>query len=158
VSDSSAAIENATHQWVEGWCTRNSQALISLWNRDDQEAIYRPAERVDPLIGCEAVSEYVQNVCETFSLVRHRIERPVYRRLSSDVGMAFYSLDWAFSDNRGPIGGSCRVTALWRLTDTDWRLFHYAEAPLAPLLELQEFYERIASEGLGAIPKREGPT
>lgn len=158
MSEDTNEIESATRAWIEGWCTRNSLALISLWEGGDEEAIYRPAERVEPLIGCDAVSKYIHNVCSTFDVVRHRIDQPVYKRLSAEIGLAFYSLEWMFSDNRGPIGGSCRVTALWRLTDEDWRLFHYAEAPLAPLLELQQFYEHVASEGLDSIPKRDGAT
>jgi hypothetical protein len=35
-----------------------------------------------------------------------------------------------------------------------WRVFHYAEAPLAPLLELQAFYEAIAADGLDNMPTR----
>lgn len=147
-------IEHATQAWIRGWCARDHKTLLALWDIADDQAVYRPAERVEPLIGNEPVTTYVSAICTTFNPVQHRAIEPVYRRLSDKTGLAFYTLNWMFSDQRGPIGGTCRVTALWRQTGDAWRLFHYAEAPLAPLLELQEFYEDVAAEGLDAIPTR----
>ncbi|NKB44580.1 MAG: hypothetical protein GKS03_09920 [Alphaproteobacteria bacterium] len=158
MSDDTRSIEAAVAGWAAAWSDPNLKNILNFWDRSDDQATYRPAERTDPLIGFEAVSEYVNTVCTLFDQVRHRIEDPVYRRLSEDTGMAFYTLAWMFADNRGPIGGTCRVTAVWRQHENRWRLFHYAEAPLAPLLELQTFYQEVASEGLDAIPIRAQPS
>lgn len=146
--------ELATTAWTQGWCARDHEALLALWHRDDTEAVYLPAERTDPLTGNREISEYLQTACTSFKLIRHEAVDPIFRRLSSDVGSVFYTLNWMFADRKGPIGGTCRVTALWRQTDEAWHLFHYAEAPLAPLLELQEFYEAVAADGLDKIPPR----
>lgn len=147
-------LQDATTAWVESWCANNADAILSLWDGTDAQAIYRPAERVEPLIGSSAVAQYVQSVCTMFKPIQHRAVNPVYRRLSENVGSVFYTLNWMFTNKSGPMGGTCRVTALWRKVDEDWRMFHYAEAPLAPLLDLQSFYEDVAEEGLNAIPKR----
>ena len=157
MSDDTAPIDAAVTAWVTAWSDLDSDSILSLWDDDDDLATYLPAESVDPLVGSGDVRDYVNSVCTHFDQVRHRSESPVYRRLSEDIGLAFYTLAWMFTDNRGPIGGTCRVTAVWRRHGEAWRLFHYAEAPLAPLLELQTFYESVASEGLDAIPARAQP-
>ncbi|MDG2242404.1 MAG: nuclear transport factor 2 family protein [Rhodospirillaceae bacterium] len=156
MSGDTTPIETAVTAWTEAWSGRNCAGVLSLWDDSDNQATYLPAERIEPLIGTVAVTDYVTTVCRLFGDIRHRAESPVYRRLTEDTGMAFYSLVWMLSDNRGPIGSTCRVTALWRKRNDEWRLFHYAEAPLAPLLELRDFYEAVAAEGLGAIPPRAG--
>lgn len=154
MTDDTAPLQNATGAWIEGWCATSANALLSLWDNTDEKAIYRAAERVEPFIGGNAVTHYVQSVCTMFKPIQHRVEDPTYRRLSEDIGSVFYTLNWMFTDKNGPMGGTCRVTALWRKVDEDWRIFHYAEAPLAPLLELQAFYEEVAADGLDAIPSR----
>jgi ketosteroid isomerase-like protein len=156
VSGDTSPVEAAVTAWTGAWSERKSARVLNLWDDVDDQATYLPAERIEPLIGISAVTDYVKTVCYLFGDIRHRPESPIYRRLSEDTGMAFYSLAWMFSDNRGPIGGTCRVTALWRRRNDEWRLFHYAEAPLAPLLELRDFYEAVAAEGLDAIRPRAG--
>lgn len=154
MTEDATSLQNATKTWIKSWCAHNADALLSLWDGADQQAIYRPAERVDPLIGSNAVAQYVRSACTMFKPIQHRAVNPVYRQLSENIGSVFYTLNWMFTDKSGPIGGTCRVTALWRRVDENWRIFHYAEAPLAPLLELQGFYEEIAQDGLEAIPIR----
>lgn len=147
-------IKDSVENWETAWSTRNAEAILGLWDRNDINASYLPAERLEPLIGTEAVTDYVTATCSAFDEIQHRVEGPIFRRLSENIGLAFYALAWMFRDHRGPIGGSCRVTSVWRQDQGAWRLFHYAEAPLAPLLELQGFYESVAAQGLNAIPVR----
>jgi ketosteroid isomerase-like protein len=157
VTKGSGPIEALLSKWSWAWSNRDPQAILSLWDNSDVEATYLPAERHDPLIGLTAVSDYVNSMCAVHDQVQHRIKSPICRLLSNKTGLAFYSLDWMVRDKRGPIGGTYRVTAVWHKSNGRWRLFHYAEAPLAPLLELQSFYESVAAEGLKAIPARTQP-
>ena len=101
-------------------------------------------------MGVGSVEKYIDALCGMFGEVRHRPGKVIVKRLSEDIGLAFYVLDWAVADARGPIGGQCRVTAVWKKQDERWTLTHYAEAPLAPLVELKEFYQHVAAEGLPA--------
>lgn len=151
-------IEALLSEWAQAWSNRDSDAILSLWDGNDTEATYMPAERLNPLIGLAAITDYVNSVCTTFDQVQHRVENPICKLLSEKIGLAFYNLAWMFQDGRGPIGGTCRVTSVWRKNGVNWRLFHYAEAPLAPLLELQSFYESVAAQGLDAIPTRAQPS
>ena len=154
MTQDTAPIDDAIAAWTAAWCTRDTDAILTLWDNQDSDATYLPAERTEPLIGGAAVKHYIETVCTLFNPVRQRAENTVSRRLSNDTGLAFYALAWMFTDHRGPIGGTCRVTALWRRKGETLRLFHYAEAPLAPLLELQDFYEKVGADGLDAIPRR----
>lgn len=143
-------IEEAVRCWIEAWSNRDKDGVLSVWDDQDSEATYLPAEREDALIGVAAVEHYVTALCDQFSTIHHRPNSIIIKRLADDVALVFYVLDWAVSDDRGPIGGRCRVTAVWRNRDADWKLTHYAESPLAPLVELKEFYQHVAAQGLPA--------
>ena len=144
----SKSVEEAVRSWTAAWSSRNKLAVLSLWDDKDPDASYLPAEREETLVGAEAVEGYVNALCDLFSTIRHRPDSLIVKQLEDDLGLAFYVLDWAVADSRGPIGGRCRVTAIWRKQDGDWKLTHYAEAPLAPLVELKEFYQHVAAQGL----------
>ncbi len=141
-------IEDAVQNWTGAWCNRDASAIMALWDHNDPSSAYLPAEREAPLIGHEAVAGYVRSLCQTFETVRHRPETTITKRLGDDVGLSFYVLDWAVADTRGPIGGRCRVTGLWQKRKDGWKLTQYSEAPLAPLIELRDFYQRVAADGL----------
>jgi len=154
VNSEAATLESAVDAWTAAWSHRDTKTIVSLWDEQDAQSSYLPAERHDPLIGSAAVTNYVKTTCTLYNTVRHRAEGVLTRRLSPSLGLAFYELSWMLADDRGPIGGTCRVTAIWRNREDQWHLFHYAEAPLAPLLELQAYYESVAADGLDAIPQR----
>ncbi len=147
-------VREAVDAWTAAWSVRDPDALMSLWDTDDAEASYLAAENDAPLTSADAVRSYMRMMCDVFSDIRHRAEGVITREITADLGMAFYSVAWMVRDRRGPIGGTCRVTSVWRRHGEVWRCCHYAEAPLAPLLELQRYYEAIADDGLDAIPVR----
>ncbi len=154
MNSEAATIESALDAWTAAWSNRDTKTIVSLWDQQDAQSSYLPAERHDPLIGGIAVTAYVRTTCTLFSTVQHWAEGILTRRLSPSIGLSFYQLNWMCADDRGPIGGTCRVTAIWRNREDLWHLFYYAEAPLAPLLELQAYYESVAADGLDAIPQR----
>lgn len=158
MSSEAIELQAVTQKWVESWSTRDARALLTLWDLDDDRAIYQPSERVEQFVGSNAVSRYIQNRCGAFRDIRYQPETPLYRQLTENIGSVFYTLKWMVMDESGPLGGTCRTTSLWRRTDQGWKIFHYAEAPVAPLLELQAFYEEVAADGLEAIPTRMKPS
>lgn len=147
-------VRESVEAWTAAWSARDPRALMSLWDVDSADASYLPAEKATPLRDSAEIEAYIQTTCGLFSEVRHRAENVITRQLTEDSGLAFYSLAWMFTDHHGPIGGSCRVTSVWCKRGEGWLCNHYAEAPLAPLLELQHFYESVADDGLDAIPVR----
>jgi hypothetical protein len=128
---------------------------LALWDKADQQSWYLPADSVDAHIGT-AIIGVIQRRCIRLRAAVYEPQNIQVRSLSPDVGSAFFELNWMRSyDGKAPMGGRVRVTMVMRLVDEVWRVFHYAEAPLAPLLELQAFYERVAAQGLDAIPRRD---
>ncbi len=147
-------IEEGVRAWTKAWSARDTESLLALWDAEDDAATYLPAERSAPLTDVDAIRAYADDLCGLFDVVRHRPEQILSRQISPSTGLAFYTLSWMVKDRRGPIGGTCRVTSVWRSRKGAWRCCHYAEAPLAPLLELQGFYEAIARDGVDHILRR----
>lgn len=142
------SVDRAMQDWVDAWSARDRDAVLALWDHADEDAMYLPAERHKPLTGADAVKSYVHGLCDAFPTIRHRPTSLVIKPLSDTISLVFYVLEWAVADKRGPIGGRCRVTAVWRKRDDGWKLTQYSEAPVAPLVELKEFYQHVAAEGL----------
>ena len=144
------SLEDAVAQWAAAWCARDADAVLALWDDQDSESNYLAGEQETSMTGAEAVRGYVTSLCEAFHTIRHRPETVIAKNLGDGIGLVFYVLDWAVANEREPIGGRCRVTGVWRYRNGQWRLFQYSEAPLAPLVELRQFYHVVAAEGLTA--------
>jgi hypothetical protein len=154
-----APLEATLAAWATAWRNASATQVLALWDKTDRAAWYLPADGGDPYIGA-AVVGYVQRRCGTARAIGYRTRDAHLRRLHADLGLAFFVLDWseAAPARPAPVGGTLRVTLLMRPTPDGWRVFHYAEAPLAPLLELQAFYERIAAEGFDGMLRRDPET
>ncbi|MDX2142651.1 MAG: nuclear transport factor 2 family protein [Rhodospirillaceae bacterium] len=154
-----APLEATLAAWAAAWRSASPTQVLALWDKADRAAWYLPADSIDPYIGA-AVVGYVQRRCVAARTIGYRVRDAHLRRLHPDLGLAFFTLDWSQTtpDHPVPVGGSLRVTLLMRRTPEGWRVFHYAEAPLAPLLELQAFYEKVAAEGFAGMPRRDAET
>jgi hypothetical protein len=152
-------IQTLVAVWAAAWQDRSASRLIGLWDRADQDSWYLPAGTVEPVIG-NAVVGHLQRKCLNVNSITYRPKDLHVRELADDVGLAFFELEWSelqtttHAEAPERIGGRVRVTLLARKRDDVWRVFHYAEAPLAPLLELQAYYEAVALDGLDAMPAR----
>lgn len=148
------AVESALRAFWSAWAARDTEELLGLWDSDDPSCSYLPAGSDERLWGADAVQTYFNATVTRTRLVRAR-PRSVYPRLlNPELGSAFAELDWARRSDSSAraVGGTLRVAAVLRYRDygTGWRLCHYAEAPLAPIIELRRFYQQIASDGHGA--------
>ncbi len=151
-------LEGVVAAWAKAWQDRKPAHLIALWDKSDAESWYLSASSVEPFLG-NAVVGFIQRRCLNASTIGYQPSDLHLRRLAPDLGLAFFQLAWSEQTNRGldrslPIGGHVRVTMMMRQHAGVWSVFHYAEAPLAPLLELQAFYEAVAAEGLDRMPTR----
>lgn len=154
-----APVADVVAAWATAWQERTPARLIALWDKTDDQSWFLPAGSVEPYLG-HAVVGFIQRRCLRAAAIGYKVGALHTRRLAPDLGLAFFALDWSERptdhpiDGPGLMGGRVRVTMMMRAYADVWRVFHYAEAPLAPLLELQAFYEAVAAEGLGAIPSR----
>ena len=152
LDDTEPIRQTATSFW-SAWCQRDAEALLRLWDTADPACSYLPAESEHRLVGAAAIGNFFDATLQNFEVIRMRPKRPHPRRLSPDLGSVFSELDWAMArDLESPVfGGTIRVLAVLRNGARGWRLCHYAEAPLAPLVELRSFYQKVAADGHGAL-------
>lgn len=118
--------------WARSWQVGAAAAVLALWDKTDPESYFLSADSVEAFTG-KAVIGVIQRRCLA-SPPSYVIANLHVRYLSKDVGLAFFTAD------------GVRVTLIARNTGDAWRVFHYAEAPLAPLLELQAYYEKVAAD------------
>ncbi|MBL8642903.1 MAG: nuclear transport factor 2 family protein [Rhodospirillaceae bacterium] len=149
-----APLAETLSAWAAAWESCAPARVLALWDRSDGQCWYLPADSVEAHVG-SAVVGVIQRRCVGLQSARYKPAHVQLRLLSADVGLAFFQLEWVRAyAQASTTGGHVRVTMLMRKVENVWRVFHYAEAPLAPLLELQGFYERVAAEGFGTMPVR----
>jgi hypothetical protein len=123
-------------------------AMCAAWTRRDAQASYLAAENAARLIGPEAIRAYLTQGCRALECIDIRPGKIHARALGEALGLAFFPMTWKVqAKDRAPFGGDLRVTMLMRKIGGAWRLFLYAEAPLAPIIQLQRFYEGVAADG-----------
>ena len=139
--------------FCSAWSARDQAALTRLWDDDDPACSYLPARSEQRLIGAAAVQAFIARTLSTFAVIRMRPRSLHVRRLGEALGAAFAEVDWALKGAAAgpPLGGTIRVSAVLRRHGGRWRLAHYAEAPLAPLVELRRFYQKVAADGHEAL-------
>jgi hypothetical protein len=153
-----APLAETVAAWAEAWRARAAARLIALWDHADGESCYLAADSRAAYRG-PAVVGLIQRVILAAAAIDYRPGPLHLRRLAPELGLAFFPLIRTERpaspqfDDATPVGRRVRVTMLMRQAAGRWRVFHYAEAPLAPLLELQAYYEAVAADGLDAMPR-----
>lgn len=154
--EDTAPLADIGKAWAQAWSACAPDKVIALWDNTDTHSWYLAAGDTNPAMG-PAVMDFIERKCAQLRSLDYRPVNSHLRRLGPDLGMAFFQLYWREQrDGHSlPLGGTLRVTMMMRRLSEGWRVFHYAEAPLAPLLELQGYYEKIAAEGFAGMPRRE---
>ena len=139
--------------FYSAWSARDQQRLLAMWATDDPACSYLPAKAERRLIGADAVTGFIAERTTTFQTIRMRPHNIHLRRLTDDLGSLFAEVDWALkkTSTSKAIGGTLRVSGVLRRSAGSWRFCHYAEAPLAPLVELRGFYQTIGADGHEAL-------
>lgn len=153
-ADDTGPIAATVSAWAEAWRAGAPQQILNLWDKADPESRYLAADRVDAPFG-PAVIGFVQRRCIDARCVHYGVQHLHLRRLGADLGLAFFELERATIMNGVPAPSATRVrvTMLMRERAGTWRVFDYAEAPLAPLLELQTYYEAVAADGFEGMSR-----
>jgi hypothetical protein len=78
------------------------------------------------------------------------------RQFADDLATATWRLHWNAQvvGQQKPVGGDVRVSAMFRRRPEGWRVFHYVEAPLAPILYMRKLYEGQVDAGFAGDTKR----
>ncbi len=147
-----ASVQSAAESFWQAWSARDYQRLASLWDMNDEGCSYLPAQSPTRLVGPAAVDAWFSAVIAEFATIRMRPKVVHPRRLNPALGVLFAEVDWQSCRPGGkPVGGSLRISAVVRDTADGWRWCHYAEAPLAPIVELRKFYQKVAADGHGSM-------
>lgn len=137
------------------WVSRDAAAISALFDGDDAETTYLDASGVDPWIGVDAIFKGAARRCESTAEIHFSIHAPTPRALAQDAASVFAIVDIGLKPPGGRMGAShVRVTLVAKRRGATWKIVHYAEAPKAPLLELESYYQALAADGLNAIPPR----
>lgn len=138
----------------DAWSAKDSAQIAALFDREDGEATYLDAGAVDPWIGGAAIQRGVAARCAAHQGFKFKINAPRCRMLADGVASVFAVVDRGELTRAGVEAARVRVTLVARRRGDQWKICHYAEAPQAPLVELQAFYEAVAADGLDAIAPR----
>ncbi|MDX2223611.1 MAG: nuclear transport factor 2 family protein [Rhodospirillaceae bacterium] len=138
-----------------GWTARDAAAVSALFDAADPEVTYLAADALDPATGAAAIARAIAERCAGAARIAWRAHGVHARELGDGLAMAFMLVDKAAAERGAPLAAQqVRATLICGRRAGRWLILHYAEAPLAPLLELQAFYEQVAAQGLDAIPPR----
>ncbi len=143
------SIETVLNGFWAGWSAHSAAAILALWDADDPECSWLSARAEQRLFGSSAIAAFVEETLQCFPLIKLRPRNVHARPIADALGAFFAEVDWANrrNDDERMLGGSYRVSGVVRLRDEGWRICHYAESPLAPIVELRQFYQQIAADG-----------
>ena len=152
-SDLHSELSEYLDAYFEAWNVYDVAAMRALWDTAEEQVIYL-AEEAEPHIGWSAVERY-------WGVDRSKAERLLtWRDLTAihagaDVAIAFFHCNWStfLPGNRlypKPFGGPVRISMVLRRKPEGWRAIHYAEAPLASLIQLRRAHEDAVDPALHA--------
>jgi SnoaL-like domain len=149
-------IENTILKLASAWSRRDPAALAELWDEWEAAPIYVAEELVQPLRSHAAIRDYWTRTLQAAGFVSVEIANVEVQPLQAGLAAALFDLRWigSFRGYEQPIGGDTRVTTILRSRGQGWRLIHYVEAPLAPIVYLRGLYEQFAARP-PALPVRE---
>jgi len=153
MTDDVKPVREAVEKFWSAWCARDLAALTAAWDEADPDCSYLAAELENRLVGAVEVYSFMHETITAFDVICMRPKLIYPRRLNANLGSVFAVVDWALQKSEASefIGGTVRISAVMRRGDELWRLCHYAECPVAPLVELRQFYQSIAADGHRAM-------
>lgn len=132
-------------------------AARSVWDTAEPQPCYLAEEIDDFLRDWPAIEAYWAASKAAMSKLSSRHWDLRARRIADDLATATWHLHWNAQvvGQDKPVGGEVRVTAVLRRRPEGWRLFHYVEAPLAPILYVRKLYQgQVDAEFLAAAAAR----
>jgi hypothetical protein len=115
----------------------------AAWDTDDPHPTYLAEEIDDFLRDWPAIDAYWAASQAAMSSLSSRHWAVQARRVSDELATATWRLHWNAQvvGQATPVGGDVRVSGVFRRRAAGWRLFHYIEAPLAPIIYMRKLYE-----------------
>lgn len=124
-------------------------AVRRHWDVDDAAPVYLAEEVRGFLRDWPAIEAYWAETRRGLARLAARHHDLHARTLGPELALATWEMHWdaLVAGHARPIGGDVRVSATFRRRAEGWKLLHYVEAPLAPLVHLRWLCEgRVSAE------------
>lgn len=141
--DTRQAIETALGELEQAWRTLDFERIRSLWDVS-RAPLYQAEEALEPCTSWAQLDAYWARTRSGIAHMGLRIERPIrFHAVDDELVTALYDMHWdaLVKGDARPMGGDNRVFNTFRRTPAGWRMTHYVEAPLAPILYVRRLYE-----------------
>jgi hypothetical protein len=129
--------------WNDGWKLTDSNAVLRLWDGRDKHPYFLSGNHIIPLTSFSAIKLYIEERCAYYDAIENRISGLIVKNLDRETMLTFYNLHWMETKKGKCMSGHVRTTVIWKHLKNYWKIFHYSEAPIAPLIALQNFYEGL---------------
>lgn len=128
----------------------------AVWDTADPHPTYLAEEIDDFLHDWPAIESYWKASQAAMSKLSSRHWNLRARLLTDELATATWHIHWNAQviGQDKPVGGDVRVTGVFRRRPDGWRLFHYVEAPMAPILYVRKLYQGQVDADFLAKPGR----
>ena len=137
-------IDAVLARYYERFGAMDFAAAREAWDGDDPQPTYLAEEIDDFLRDWPAIEAYWAASQAAMSRLSSRHWDVRARQLAPDLAAATWRLHWNAQvvGQDQPVGGDLRVTGTFRRVARGWRLCHYVEAPLAPIIYVRRLYQQ----------------
>lgn len=113
--------------YMKGWLDRDIDALMRLWDQEEKDVTFVPAELVAPVFGHSALRAYSEQVSANFPIVSGAFGDLAVRPLG-DMAYTVSHFDWTFKAGDVQFTTRIRTTALLRQRGGAWYFVHVHES------------------------------
>lgn len=147
-----SALEAVVADYYAAYSRLDFAAARAHWDAEEPSPLCLPEEAEGFLRDWPALERYWADTRRTLTRLAVRHRELQARSLAPDLASADWSIHWdaAIVGRDAAVGGDVRVVATFRRRPDGWKLIHYVEAPLAPIIYVRRLYERSATPGFGA--------
>jgi ketosteroid isomerase-like protein len=113
--------------YMNGWLARDIDALMRLFDQEDPDVTYVPAELEAPVFGHAALRAYAEQVSKNFPIISGTFGDLAVRPFG-DRAYAVGHIDWRFKAGDVEFTTRIRTTAVLRQRGGTWYLVHMHES------------------------------
>ncbi len=136
------------------WHADRFSDVLNLWDPDEAEPWHFPEELNQPLVGREAITEYLKMAGQAITAFSVVIDNSHIKHLAEGCYAFRFEMCWQATMSSQtlhpkPIGTRVRVSGVLRDTEDGLKLAHYMEAGPAALPYMLAQYEQFAADQFG---------
>lgn len=132
------------------WNTGNYKGLKAHWDQTDTSPIYLAEEADQIMTSWSQVETYWSASEQWIDWIHVEYSNQYVKRVDATNAMVTFDLrfDLKLNDRPRPIGGDNRAVVSLRMTDGDWKIHSWVEAPLSAMSYVRKLYEMNVRDDL----------